>query len=306
MQGGAAVASSAGGGYNAAAPTANTDLPYDSMNSIAAQMLSNLTCGVRFPGQLNLDISDITTNLVPFPRIHFLVSSIAPLSLSSKFSVGASGGGTSAAAAAVSSNRAVDAMFSAVLERSHQLVDCDARQGVVLSSAFVCRGANVDVGDVARNVPWAKQRMHRVWWGQDSVKTAVCAQPPLGAPHSMLMLSNNCAVGTKLGAYRGQFMQLYRARSHMHHYTQYVEPSYFDDTLTILGDVIDDYASLQASTSAGGTAAMAPSSNVAVDDSAGSGGGAPRASNSGAADLHRLTLRELAVRNWEAMHGSTS
>ena len=33
----------------------------------------------RFEGSLNVDLNEITMNLVPFPRLHYLVSSISPL-----------------------------------------------------------------------------------------------------------------------------------------------------------------------------------------------------------------------------------
>lgn len=34
---------------------------------------------MRFEGDLNVDLNEITMNLVPFPRMHFLLSSLAPL-----------------------------------------------------------------------------------------------------------------------------------------------------------------------------------------------------------------------------------
>ncbi len=42
--------------------------PFDSMNGIAASMLLNMTSSVRFEGSLNVDLNDITMNLVPFPQ----------------------------------------------------------------------------------------------------------------------------------------------------------------------------------------------------------------------------------------------
>ena len=40
---------------------------------------------MRFEGALNVDLNEITMNLVPYPKLHFLLSSIAPLySLSNK------------------------------------------------------------------------------------------------------------------------------------------------------------------------------------------------------------------------------
>lgn len=34
---------------------------------------------MRFEGDLNVDLNEITMNMVPFPRMHFLLSSLAPL-----------------------------------------------------------------------------------------------------------------------------------------------------------------------------------------------------------------------------------
>ena len=33
----------------------------------------------RFEGDLNVDLNEITMNLVPYPRLHYLVSAISPL-----------------------------------------------------------------------------------------------------------------------------------------------------------------------------------------------------------------------------------
>lgn len=52
---------------------------FDGMNSIAANMLLNLTSSMRFAGPLNVDLNDLTMNLVPFPRLHFLLASMSPL-----------------------------------------------------------------------------------------------------------------------------------------------------------------------------------------------------------------------------------
>lgn len=52
---------------------------YEKENSIVAHVINNLTCSMRFEGDLNVDLNEITMNLVPFPRMHFLLSSLSPL-----------------------------------------------------------------------------------------------------------------------------------------------------------------------------------------------------------------------------------
>ncbi|XP_048264108.1 tubulin epsilon chain-like isoform X1 [Bombus terrestris] len=56
--------------------------PFQDMNSIVANMLLHLTSGSRFPGNLNMDMNEIATNLVPYPRLHYIFSSVSPLALS--------------------------------------------------------------------------------------------------------------------------------------------------------------------------------------------------------------------------------
>eukprot|EP00829_Urostomides_striatus_P009269 TRINITY_DN20338_c0_g1_i1.p1 TRINITY_DN20338_c0_g1~~TRINITY_DN20338_c0_g1_i1.p1 ORF type:complete len:114 (+),score=42.24 TRINITY_DN20338_c0_g1_i1:65-406(+) len=60
------------------------DRTYTDLNHIIASSMIGLTCSLRFPGQLNCDLRKMATNLIPFPRMHFLTNSIAPLT--SRFS----------------------------------------------------------------------------------------------------------------------------------------------------------------------------------------------------------------------------
>ena len=52
---------------------------YTNLNRIIAQVVSSLTASIRFDGALNVDITEFQTNLVPYPRIHFMLSSYAPI-----------------------------------------------------------------------------------------------------------------------------------------------------------------------------------------------------------------------------------
>ena len=52
---------------------------FEKENSIVANVINNMTCSMRFEGDLNVDMNEITMNLVPFPKLHFLQSSLSPL-----------------------------------------------------------------------------------------------------------------------------------------------------------------------------------------------------------------------------------
>ena len=52
---------------------------YTNLNRLIAQVISSMTASLRFSGALNVDINEFQTNLVPYPRIHFMLSSYAPV-----------------------------------------------------------------------------------------------------------------------------------------------------------------------------------------------------------------------------------
>ena len=52
---------------------------YTNLNRLVAQVCSSLTASLRFDGALNVDITEFQTNLVPYPRIHFMLTWYAPV-----------------------------------------------------------------------------------------------------------------------------------------------------------------------------------------------------------------------------------
>jgi len=52
---------------------------YKQLNSIIAKVISSMTASLRFDGELNVDLGEFQTNLVPFPRLHFMTTALAPV-----------------------------------------------------------------------------------------------------------------------------------------------------------------------------------------------------------------------------------
>merc|ERR1711994_202986 len=52
---------------------------YDNLNRLITKTISSMTASLRFEGELNVDLNEFQTNLVPFPRLHFMVTSMAPI-----------------------------------------------------------------------------------------------------------------------------------------------------------------------------------------------------------------------------------
>jgi len=44
---------------------------YQNLNRLIAQVASSVTASLRFDGTLNVDITELNENLVPFPKLNF-------------------------------------------------------------------------------------------------------------------------------------------------------------------------------------------------------------------------------------------
>ena len=81
---------------------------------LLAQCISSLTASLRFDGALNVDITEFQTNLVPYPRIHFMLTSYAPVISAEK---------------AYHEQLSVAEITNSVFEPACCMVKCDPRHG---------------------------------------------------------------------------------------------------------------------------------------------------------------------------------
>ncbi|KAJ3293807.1 Tubulin epsilon chain [Borealophlyctis nickersoniae] len=124
------------GGMCATASGARKTQAFDTMNNIVARLLMNMTSSMRFEGTMNVDINDIVTNLVPFPRLKFLVSSMTPLYSLADVKL---------------PPRRLDQMFTDAFSRESQLIRADPKSSTYLACALIVRG-DVEISDVRRNI----------------------------------------------------------------------------------------------------------------------------------------------------------
>ncbi|KAG6542086.1 hypothetical protein Mapa_016503 [Marchantia paleacea] len=87
---------------------------YTNLNRLVSQVISSLTASLRFDGALNVDITEFQTNLVPYPRIHFMLSSYAPVISAEK---------------AYHEQLSVGEITNSAFEPSSMMAKCDPRHG---------------------------------------------------------------------------------------------------------------------------------------------------------------------------------
>jgi tubulin alpha len=88
-------------------------------------VVSSLTASLRFDGALNVDITEFQTNLVPYPRIHFMLSSYAPVVSAEK---------------AYHEQLSVAEITNSAFEPSSMMAKCDPRHGKYMACCMMYRG----------------------------------------------------------------------------------------------------------------------------------------------------------------------
>ncbi|KAM9840486.1 tubulin epsilon chain [Aulostomus maculatus] len=206
--------------------------PFDAMNNIVANLLLSLTSSARFEGCLNMDLNELAMNLVPFPRLHYLVPSLSPL--------------YTLADVHVPSTR-LDRIFSDAFSKDHQLIRADPKHSLYLACALLVRG-RVQVSDLRWNIERLRPSLPFVSWNQEGWKTSLCAVPPVGHACSLLVLANNTCVKPTFMELRDRFTKLYKKKAHLHHYlhVEGVEQSLFSEAFNSLSELIEDYSRLDA------------------------------------------------------------
>lgn len=203
--------------------------PFDMMNTIAAHLLLSLTSSMRYEGTLNVDLNEVTMNLVPYPRLHFLLASLSPLYSLYDLHM---------------PPRLLDQMFTDAFSKDHQLIKADPKANTYLACALMLRG-DVEMSDIRRNIERMKPQLDFIHWNQEGWKVGHCNAPPVGQTRSLLCLANNCCINDTFKELKNRFNKLYKRKAHLHHYTQFMEESMFEQSIDIIDSIMNDYSDLQ-------------------------------------------------------------
>merc|ERR1739848_797958 len=185
---------------------------YTNLNRLLAQVISSLTASLRYDGALNVDITEFQTNLVPYPRIHFMLTSYAPIISAEK---------------AYHEQLSVAEITMSVFEPASMFVKCDPRHGKYMACCMMYRG-DVVPKDVNASVSTIKTKrtIQFVDWSPTGFKCGINYQPPTVVPggdlakvmRAVCMISNSTAIAEVFSRIDHKFDLMYAKRAFVHWY----------------------------------------------------------------------------------------
>jgi len=214
---------------------------YNNLNRLVAQVISSLTASLRFDGSLNVDINEFQTNLVPYPRIHFMLCSYAPVVAQHK---------------AYHETMTVAELTNSAFEARSMMAKCDPRHGKYMSCCLMFRGDVVpkDVTSAIASIK-TKKTIQFVDWSPTGFKCGINSEPPTTIPggdlgkvnRALCMLSNTTAIAEVFGRINTKFDLMYAKRAFVHWYVgEGMEEGEFSEAREDLAALEKDYEEVAA------------------------------------------------------------
>lgn len=205
------------------------------LNKLISTAMSGITTGFRFPGQLNSDLRKMCVNMVPFPRLHFFMVGIAPLTAAS-----------STAFRAVSVAELTQQMF----DSKNMMAGADPKQGRYLTVAAYFRG-KVSMREIEEQMQTvqAKNSAYFVEWIPNNVQAANCDVAPNGLKMSVTFIGNSTSIQTLFKRVGEQFSAMFRRKAFLHWYTQEgMDEMEFSEAESNMQDLITEYQNYESAT----------------------------------------------------------
>merc|ERR1712038_1027369 len=213
---------------------------YYELNQIIAKVISSMTASLRFDGELNVDLGEFQTNLVPFPRLHFMTTALAPVISATKASHEA---------------QTVREITDHVFQPQNMLVkysDFDPVEDKYMAISINYRG-DVKSKEANATVQWLKQnnKISFVEWCPTGFKIGLNGTPAAAVPNDIMasaknnivMIGNNVAVSRVFTErITKKYDMMYAQRAFVHWYVgEGMEEGEFSEAREDLGFLEKDY-----------------------------------------------------------------
>jgi len=208
---------------------------YSDLNHLVTNVMSGITCSLRFPGQLNSDLRKLAVNLIPFPRLHFFMVGFAPLTAPGSKSF-------------VAVN--VAELTQQIFDGKNMMAACDPKSGRYLTAAANFRGKipTKEVEDQMMSIK-SKNSSSFVEWIPNNIKTSVCDIPPQGLKMAATFIGNSTSIQVLFRRIDDQFSVMFKRKAFLHWYTgEGMDEMEFTEAASNLKDLVNEYQQYQEAT----------------------------------------------------------
>lgn len=221
--------------YNICTKTLRIQHPgHNDLNRLIAMVMTGVTTGLRYPGQLNGDLRKLAVNLVPFTRLHFFTTAYAPLFAANQRAF---------------HNLSVPELTQQLFNPANVMAACNPANGRYLTISTIYRGkvATKEVED-CNQMAYQRNRGLFVDWIPNNFQTSVCNVAPKGET-SATFIANSTAVHELFTRSTNQFDIMFRRKAFLHWYTgEGMDESEFTEAQSNLEDLVAEYLQYQNAT----------------------------------------------------------
>ncbi|KAK7961084.1 beta-tubulin [Apiospora saccharicola] len=221
-------------------PPPSSTTTYDDLTRLASAIMSGITTPFRFTGQLNSDLRKMTANMVPFPRMHFLVAGSRPLRMNRDGHPTTNNPIFGLEHTRELFNPANLAIMSGVRNGGRYLA-CSA---IFRGEAVKMREVQDQLLELDINISSSSRSSTNNWIIPRNVQTTWCPVPPCGgtSASSATLVGNSTVVRGVFGRFEEQFASLFRRKAYVWGYASHLmdEMEFVEAQANVL-DLMEEY-----------------------------------------------------------------
>ena len=206
---------------------------YPDLNNLISQVMSGITCSLRFPGQLNSDLRKLAVNLVPFTRLHFFLVGYAPLFADKQFQ-----------------KLSVSELTRQMFDPKNMMAAINPKGGRYLTSAITFRGkvSTKEVDDHLFKLQKKSSDMF-VDWIPNNIKSSVCSVAPPGLPMSATFVGNSTSIQGVFTRVTDHFRVMFQRKAFLHWFTsEGMDVTELTEAESNINDLVSEYQQYEFAT----------------------------------------------------------